>query len=362
MGATFPVNDGSRQHHYIPVYFIKGFTNEDGLLYVYDKIKDEFLKPKTPKQLFYENDGNTSHWGEVRNTLAELSYSVSDSRTAHKIHVLRKKQRESLTEEDTAFMFYHMALQYLRCPSNLGLYGHLYKTMKIWAPELFEKYPLLKNFPMDETLMKFTRSFLPGYIIHRLAYDIVGPYPFSIFEHNTEDFLVLTDNPVVYAPPPIRTEDLFSKNMIAISSRRLVINGELKALGSDILQLESYNVLAVAQAKRLICASNKIALSNAIAAWKWIVATGNINTENNRAEVRKALFASDAGGYWYNLVSSMRQVFVQLTASSGWNAMSTILQSSGMDHRRLTVALDMLYEKGLVRRKEEAQGLHYCVR
>ena len=50
----------SVRHHYIPKFLSSGFTNADGLLFIYDKNKDRILStPKPPKSIFFEHERNT---------------------------------------------------------------------------------------------------------------------------------------------------------------------------------------------------------------------------------------------------------------------------------------------------------------
>jgi hypothetical protein len=356
MDATFRVDDGSRRHHYIAEFYSKGFVNSQGLLYVYDKKADRYQRPRSPKQLFYEDEGNTAYWGEVRNTVAEQGFKYLDDLTAEHVAVLRTKDRDTLKEEDTGFMMYLMAIQFLRCPSNFVTYRNLFENIDTWAPELFNDYPLLKHFPKDETLMKSSRSFIPGYIINRLARDTPGPYPMSILEHYTEDFLVLTDNPVVYVPPPMKMAGLFTNNMLAVSSRRLCVSGDLKSLGTDILQMQGYNVLAVAQADRLVCASSKMALRNAVEAWKFLLTSRQEAgaTRSAREPVR-----SDAGGYWKGIASTMNTVYDHLSTDLGWHEEDAILRAIDEHPERLKAALDTLVNAGKVSRKMDGSGANY---
>lgn len=351
MDLKFRVDDGSKRHHYIAEFYSKGFANERGLLYVYDKQKDEFQKPRSPKQLFYEDEGNTAYWGEVRNTIAEQGFKHLDDLTVERVNTLRTKDRVSLTEDDTTFMMYHMVIQYLRCPSNFGMYRYLYETIGTWAPEFFKDAPLMKLFPKDETLMKISRSFLPGFIVNRLAQVTPGPYPISVLEHYTEDFLVLTDNPVVYFPPPVDPPGLFTNNMLAVSSRRLFVGGDLKRLGADLALLESYNVAAITQAERLVCASNEKALRNAVEAWKWASASKGYGAHG--------YVRSDAGGYWKGIASTMNAVFDHLCTDSGWHEDDAIIQAVG-DHRdRVMLALETLVTRGVIVKKPDVKGVSY---
>ena len=353
MDATFRVDDGSKRHHYIAEFYAKGFTNDQGLLYVYDKKADRYQRPRSPKQLFYEDEGNTAYWGEVRNTVAEQGFKYLDDLTAEHVAVLRTKDRDTLTEEDTGFMMYLMAIQYLRCPSNYVTYRNLFENISTWAPELFNDYPLLKYFPNDETLMKSSRSFIPGYIINRVARDTPGPYPISVLAHYTEDFLVLTDNPVVYNPPPWKIPGLFTNNMLAVSSRRLFVSGDQKKLGTELLLLESYNVAAIAQADRLVCASNKKALQNAVEAWKWVSQPVGAGTQD--------YVRSDAGGYWNGIATTMNKVYDLLMMDQGWHELDTVLKGIDEHPLRLTAALDTLVQRGRIVRKEDGSGVNYRV-
>lgn len=351
MEATFRVDDGSKRHHYIAEYFSKGFANGEGLLYVYDKKKDEYQKPRSPKQLFYEEEGNTAYWGTVRNTLAEQSYAYLDRLTAEQMKVLRTKPQDSLTPEDSSFMMYHMVLQFMRCPSNLVTYQKLYDDIGIWAPDLYDEYPLLKLLPSDETIFKYSRAFVPGILVNRLAREIPGPYPIRILEHFEQDFLVLSDNPVVYGIPPFKLAGLFTHNMLAVSSRRLFVSGNLDRLGTDLQQLESYNVGTVAFAARLVCASNRLALQNAVDAWKWASAR-----PGDRQSLR-----SDAGGYWKGLATTVRETFDYLSTDVGWHEEHAIKQTTGIEASRLKAALDTLVQRKLIITKVDASGMNYRV-
>ncbi|MCK5214372.1 MAG: DUF4238 domain-containing protein [Candidatus Omnitrophica bacterium] len=43
-----------KRHHYIPVFYLKGFTNKEGILYVYDKDRDPVFE-SSPEGIAYEN-------------------------------------------------------------------------------------------------------------------------------------------------------------------------------------------------------------------------------------------------------------------------------------------------------------------
>ena len=49
----------SKKHHYLPRYYLKGFTNNDNHFYVYDKQTDNIFL-SSPDDTFFENHLNTA--------------------------------------------------------------------------------------------------------------------------------------------------------------------------------------------------------------------------------------------------------------------------------------------------------------
>jgi len=89
----------SKKHHYIPQFFIRNFTDNDGLLYVYNKDKDQIVKYKqSPKGLFFENDRNTVDFSGHQLDNLESMYSALDSTIAK--DYLNVLKTETVTPEE----------------------------------------------------------------------------------------------------------------------------------------------------------------------------------------------------------------------------------------------------------------------
>ena len=60
MGKSHPGmgNTASKRHHYLPRYYLKGFTNSDNRFFVYDK-EEERIFVSSPGAAFFENNLNT---------------------------------------------------------------------------------------------------------------------------------------------------------------------------------------------------------------------------------------------------------------------------------------------------------------
>ena len=63
-------NNLSWRHHYIPIFYLKGFTNCNGKFYIFDKKKNKIInKSQSPKSFFFERN---------RHTLLNLNNDLDD--------------------------------------------------------------------------------------------------------------------------------------------------------------------------------------------------------------------------------------------------------------------------------------------
>ena len=50
-------NTGSKRHHYLPRHYLRGFTNSEGIYFVYDK-EEKNIFVGSPDNTFFENNLN----------------------------------------------------------------------------------------------------------------------------------------------------------------------------------------------------------------------------------------------------------------------------------------------------------------
>lgn len=86
----------SKRHHYIPQFYLKGFTNEFGEYYLFDKERNEIRKSK-PINSFFENKRNTGFVKDEEFVLLEDVYAHFDGKTAPCICELRNMTKENFT-------------------------------------------------------------------------------------------------------------------------------------------------------------------------------------------------------------------------------------------------------------------------
>jgi len=106
----------SSRHHYIPKFLIKRFTDENGLLFVYDKERDVILKEqKSPKSIFFRWDRNTVDFNGTKKDNLESLYSALDDMLARDLDFVLKSG--SITPEQLTSLLLLATIQKWRVPN-----------------------------------------------------------------------------------------------------------------------------------------------------------------------------------------------------------------------------------------------------
>lgn len=109
------INQSSR-HHYVPKFLIKKFTDENGLLFVYDKERDVILKEqKSPKSIFFSWDRNTVDFNGNKKDNLESLYSALDDMLAKDLDSVLKSG--SVTSEQLTSLILLATIQKWRVPN-----------------------------------------------------------------------------------------------------------------------------------------------------------------------------------------------------------------------------------------------------
>jgi hypothetical protein len=119
----------SHKHHYVPVFYLKGFTNEDGHFYVYDKVADK-IKKAHPKGYFYGLDRNTGTIGDEQSTMLEDMFTHYENITAPHFEIV--KNCTNLDALDMTSFFHVLRFihsLYWRVPENDAKLEELIDTM-----------------------------------------------------------------------------------------------------------------------------------------------------------------------------------------------------------------------------------------
>ncbi len=283
-------NDGSIKHHYIPEYYTKGWTDTEGLLYVYDKRSNRFLGRRlSPAGLFYEREGNTVQPNGRRNTIAEKAFTLVDTRYAPILERIRAEGASVMGMNEVSATMLTLAVnQHFRVPANDGLYRQVYdQTGMVVGDEAgsrnAEKEAQLKA---DETNRKASRAFLPfSLLMATLKEHLHEPlYLETAILGKGYPLFVLSDNPVVYPVRLTRAAELVKSFMFPVDCCKMYARHSTPATGKELLVSGGYNVLSIDQAIRWVCAPNETLLRAAVDYWLKVHNAGHLPA------LREALF------------------------------------------------------------------------
>lgn len=118
----------SQRHHYLPEVYLKGFTDQDGKLAVYDIRKKELRKERfSPKQVFFEWYRNTFELNSEKTDFLELSYRNIDQNVAPTLKKLQSTSSDvELSSYEILNLIFFQAMTYWRVPStDLEIINHV---------------------------------------------------------------------------------------------------------------------------------------------------------------------------------------------------------------------------------------------
>ena len=114
MSLPEPQPAQGKAQHYVPKFYLKGFTNKHGALYVFEKFKP--LRKSILKHEAHRPDYYTHTEQGQRDESAEDALKVIESRVAPIICKLANPQYV-LKPEDAALLIFFVALTFARVPS-----------------------------------------------------------------------------------------------------------------------------------------------------------------------------------------------------------------------------------------------------
>lgn len=202
-------NNISWRHHYLPVFYLKGFAKESGMIKIFDVQKKCFVqngKEFSPESYFFQKKGNTIiSKDQQESDFIEESYSHIDNNIAKLISKINSSDhatRHGVDENDMPVLNHFVSLMYWRLPhrkkeletiiknndlQNLGLSAHNNDgTINKELEELIKSDPeFLTGFKYYNSLMDSVRG------VHCRT-------PYTILEKYHELPYLCSDNPVLF--------------------------------------------------------------------------------------------------------------------------------------------------------------------
>ena len=288
----------SKKHHYLPQYYLKGFTNSDNLFYVYDKQTDSiFPNPISPQSFFFINNLNTVTFPNGgRSDFIEDIYAEIESRTWNSFDSIRNSNpNEPVKYLDKLHLFLFMLFLHWRLPSNFqyieNLCGSLFsKDSKFPYFKISDKNgneisdASLDEIRTSQSIKKTTRliaAFSPFF--EGDVSKLLMRWRF-IYTGDNQSWCMVGDNPIIskgisdHDPKECLKEFIFpvSGNVILVASDRVV-----STLHSPEFLIQ-FNTSIIDRASRFVACHRIDFLEAIVTDFRLHRDTGNLNTVIDR--------------------------------------------------------------------------------
>lgn len=112
----------SKKHHYLPSYYLKGFTDNRDFFFIYDKKEDNILpKALSPDNFFFENNLNTVVLRDgTYSDFLEDFYTQIETITRVSLNTVRGSNNKTpIQPTDKMHLFLFLLFLHWRLPSNI---------------------------------------------------------------------------------------------------------------------------------------------------------------------------------------------------------------------------------------------------
>lgn len=227
----------SKKHHYIPVFYLKGFTDDNDQFYVYDK-KTGKIWQSSPDNSFFEKYRNTAaDRNVITNEIVKTDYpeyllSMHDSKAAPVVDAIRKSTKEDadvLTIERLYRIRHFIFSLFWRSPANDEFRNNFIKNNSFRSMGLryVDKKTGLPNLEAEDMMFssdlfhKMYQWFLPLATFRNSNLNT----NFSDWKllYNKDPVHLVTDNPIIH-PPVKNFSDLHRDVIFHVSSTRILVS------------------------------------------------------------------------------------------------------------------------------------------
>lgn len=273
------MHTGSKNHHYIPQYFLRGFCRDDGTFDVYDKQYSEFKKaPQSPATIFFERKRNTVKFRGQWTDKIENLYSGLDTPLSQLFQLIQSGAKSiHISDPDyTKLLKIHIATQFWRLPriDNFAEYYMKSRTLEqlshicsVCTPAPSEQvaFDLIQN---DSGFRKYFRSFwlpLATFDLNRQIPDNMQWHILDVEDGSQWSNHLCSDGLFIFAKPDGFLN--FSAPFIfpLTKSRLLIARRRSKPFSSlDPIVSTKISILLFIQAQRYVVTPNKSYLEKII--------------------------------------------------------------------------------------------------
>ena len=288
------MNPISKRHHYIPQFFINGFTNQNDSVAVYDTIRKQFWKRNaSPKQIFFEWNRNLFEINGLKTDFVETLYSKIDTDFSIIYNDIKKQKNPKLDILQWFHLILFIGITYWRIPKTDN---DIKSFIKHTPKELlfFEVLNKKTNKPAPSEI--FNRivnedAFIETYRMIKPLFDWVIGDPASdmdnwkiYYSQNDNELHLLSDNPIILKNDSVK--NIFENELIFPLTKGKKIHHNFGKKITFIAPEHSVKVdiMLLLQTKQYICGPNRNYL-NAI-----VNLAEQYDTEKKIIKLKKEIF------------------------------------------------------------------------
>lgn len=266
----------SVNHHYIPIFFQKGFCNSNGLIYVYDKILDKIYPPSIPDRRFYaKNLNNLIHEGKVVSSSEESLYGPIDTKGSRVL--MRILENNTLTDDTSDFekidMLYFMTNLVWRTPSSNELLTYLIKkeglcnnyfgfyneiTGERYSDENENINLIKKEILNDPNIAKHLKAVIAHSDSSKIEIiKMLKTWKLFILEQTNQDEFLIGDMPIIFYNPEPSFDCIFDRAIFPLAKNKVLIINNDKPKFIDDITIRNINLSTIKSSKRYFGSGNE---------------------------------------------------------------------------------------------------------
>lgn len=260
----------TKKHHFLPIFYLKNFTNKNNKFYIYLVKEDRFVKNGkefSPSEYFFELYGNTMFYGEEEIDFIEHEFAKIDTEVALIINKIAPDRNWVLESREWQMLQYFVNIIYWRIPYNTSKVKEYIKNAtslsdfhlkvsyedksQIMTPEV--KLEALNDLKSDPNFYKFLKLMLPGITFPEMFKSKVNDYahvfPFAFADRMPK---LISDSPIIYRSGGIESlhkdEFIFPITPTQMLFRhkfpKLLMKGEIRIYIDMILLMQADKYIA----------------------------------------------------------------------------------------------------------------------
>lgn len=236
--SNFLPKNPAKRHHYLPAFYLNGFTDEEGLFCVYDKLEKEFHVRQRPDNWFFVKHLNSYRPdGKLLFTLEEPYHTEMDSQSAPSLRKIKdgdSSQQIDMQDKIQIILFFSML--FWRSPYSDELFQKLVETEGLSSLHLNYITDDAGN-PLPESVLSKIQSEILGNVDNLRFFKQTMPLSPAALQEGVRllekwnlfylpdsfENTLIGDSPFITKNPELRLDRIFNELTVPISKNRILV-------------------------------------------------------------------------------------------------------------------------------------------